>query len=137
MLYALLRGGLSLPPSGVVKRWIRLPCLAKRLGVARVFCVLALFAMLVSAFSPVEGLGRSDLLPHKRSGHRVVAASGQARASRQSKRVAVAAAAIVVGAYAGPILHSVDQAAPGVFLSCTSSPGYGRTHPGRAPPIPS
>ncbi len=133
---ALRRGGLSLPSSDGVKRWISLPWLAERLGVARALCVLALCALLFSALSPGEGLGRPDLSRHRRSGHRVATPSELARASHLAKAKIGAAAPIVASACAAPILSSVDHAAaPVVFLAWSSSLNCGLTHAGRAPPI--
>ncbi len=128
------RGGFFDLASDLAKGWVNALCLTgERSGVARLVCVFALFALLLSAISPVDDLAQSDFSRHSSSWHRIVTASKLVRASHLSKRDCTAAP-IVFGAYAGPILHSMDHAAPVVFLACSSSPGCGRAHTGRAPP---
>lgn len=136
MVNALPGGGLFLPSSDVVQRGISLPLLANRFGVARVFCALALLALLFSTVSPIEGWARPDLSRHRRSGHRAVSAPEQARASQSAKAVIGAAVRAEVRADAWTILHAADGA-PVIFPAGASSPGCERTHGGRAPPISS
>lgn len=113
--------------------WVRPLCLpGDRVGLARLVCLVGLFAVLVSAISPVDDSVQPDFSRHSSSWHRTVTASKLVRSNHLTGRHC-AATPIRCGAYAAPILHSADHAVP-VPHACSSSPGFERTHTGRAPP---
>ena len=106
----------------------------ERFGIARVVCVVGLFALLVSAISPVDDSVQPDLSRHSSSWHRTAIVSKLTRPIRLTRRHC-ALTPIKSGADAAPILHSA-RAVP-VPHACSSWVGFERTHTGRAPPAPS
>jgi len=106
-----------------------------RFGIARLVCVVGLFALLVSAISPLDDSVQPDFSRHSSSWHRTVTVSKLAGPIHLAKRHC-AITAIKCGAYAAPILHSAGHAVP-VLHVCPSSPGFEPTHTGRAPPASS
>jgi hypothetical protein len=125
------RGGFSIAAPGHSHRWLGIPCLPRECcGLGRFVCLLAL-ALLVSAISPVDDSVQPDFPPHSSNWHRIVTASKLAGPSHLI-RGHCAATPIRCGASV-PVLHSADHAIP-VPHARLSSPGFRRSHAGRAPP---
>jgi len=106
----------------------------ERFGPARVVCVVGLFALLVSAISPIDDSVQPDFSRHSSSSHRTVTVSKLTRPIHPTRRHC-AATPIRCGAHAAPILHSLDHAVPPLHAR-SSSPGFERTRTERAPPAP-
>jgi len=97
-------------------------------------CLFGLFTLLVSAISPVDDPVQPDFSRHSSNWHRNVTAPKHVGPNHLIGRHC-AAAPIMFGAYAGPTLDAAYQPAP-VLYARLSSPGCGRAHTGRAPPLP-
>ena len=105
-------------------------------GLARVVCVVGLFALLVSAISPFDDSEQPDFSRHSSGWHRTVTVSRLARPIHLTRRHCTAAPIRCGASSAAAILHSADHAVPAPH-ACSSSPGFEQTHAGRAPPAPS
>jgi len=127
------RGDSSTVASGRSHRRPGTRCLPReRFGLARVVCVVGLFVLLVSAISPLDDSVQPDFARHSSSLHRTVTVSKPGGAIHLTRRHC-ALTSIECGAYAAPVLHSAPYAVPASH-ACSSSPGFERTHTGRAPP---
>ena len=118
---------------GCSQWWVGSLCLpGQRMGLARLVCLFGLFALLVSAISPVDDAVQPDFSRNSSNWHRNVTASKLVGPSHMIGGHC-AAAPIAFGAYAGP---TPDAGYPTpVLYACSSSPGCESAHTERAPPL--
>ena len=127
------RGGCLISAPGRSHWWPGAHCLPReRFGLARVVCVVGLFALLVSAISPADDSVQPDFSRYFRTGERIVRASRLSPASHLFTRNCTTAPT-ALGIEASPVFHSADHAVPGLHARI-SSPGLEHSHAGRAPP---
>lgn len=127
------RGGFSIATPSHSYWWPGALCLPRdRFGLVRLVCLFALFALLVSAISPVDDLLQPDFSRHSNSWHRTVTASKLLHQNHLPRRN-WAAAAITFGAHAGPVRHPADDSIYDLPAPL-SSPGFEHSLAARAPP---
>ena len=128
------RGDSSIAALGHSHCWSGIVCLPrKRFALALCVYLFALFALLVSAISPLDDSLQPDFSHHSRSWHRTVIAPKKARPIHLIRRHC--AAPVALGACASHILHLTNHVAP-VLHAHLNPPGLRRAHTGRAPPLP-
>jgi len=127
------RSDSSIAAPGSSHWWLGILCPpTERFGLARLVCIAGLLALLVSAISPVDDSVQPDFSRHFRNGQRIVTAATRLQASRV-RSPNPAAALITGGDHAGPVRVLEDLTMPDLHASL-SSPGFERSHAGRAPP---
>ena len=110
-------GGILCPPRG-------------RFDLLLLICVAGL--LLVSAMSPADDSVQPDFSRHVSKGQRVGTASNLLQSSHVLRPNAFPVL-ITAGDHPGPVRHLEDLPVRSL-PACLSSPGFGRSHAGRAPP---